>query len=186
MLRWETPVLLNGVPESGTPSFDLWRSPKSLDVASRFRSSVVRGSDLFFGRRFQVPAAVLHNGSSLRTSSATCATCHQGSPSRWMDIGTTNRPDLAPADDLPLFRITCVSSAPAHPLLGRVQYTEDPGRALVTGKCADVGSIVMQQLRGLSARAPYSRMDPRRALLMWSIFIIGGSRSAIPIRKSRT
>jgi cytochrome c peroxidase len=36
-----------------------------------------------------------------------------------------------------------------------VIYTTDPGRALVTGKCSDVGSIVMQQFRGLSARAPY-------------------------------
>ena len=33
--------------------------------------------------------------------------------------------------------------------------TQDPGRALITGKCADVGSIVMQQFRGLTARAPY-------------------------------
>ena len=34
-------------------------------------------------------------------------------------------------------------------------YTQDPGRALITGKCHDVGSIVMQQFRGLAARAPY-------------------------------
>ena len=31
----------------------------------------------------------------------------------------------------------------------------DPGRALVSGLCNDVGTIVMQQFRGLSARAPY-------------------------------
>jgi cytochrome c peroxidase len=36
-----------------------------------------------------------------------------------------------------------------------VTYTQDPGRALISGKCADVGSIVMQQFRGLAARAPY-------------------------------
>jgi cytochrome c peroxidase len=36
-----------------------------------------------------------------------------------------------------------------------VIYTTDPGRALISGRCVDVGSIVMQQLRGLSARAPY-------------------------------
>jgi len=39
--------------------------------------------------------------------------------------------------------------------LGRITYTTDLGRALITGKCSDVGSIVMQQFRGLSARAPY-------------------------------
>jgi cytochrome c peroxidase len=36
-----------------------------------------------------------------------------------------------------------------------VIFTHDPGRALISGKCYDVGSIVMGQLRGLAARAPY-------------------------------
>jgi cytochrome c peroxidase len=36
-----------------------------------------------------------------------------------------------------------------------VIYTNDPGRALISGRCMDVGAIVMQQFRGLSARAPY-------------------------------
>ena len=31
----------------------------------------------------------------------------------------------------------------------------DPGRALISGKCNDVGTIVMQQFRGMAARAPY-------------------------------
>ncbi len=39
--------------------------------------------------------------------------------------------------------------------LGRVIYTHDPGRALISGRCIDVGSIIMQQFRGLAARAPY-------------------------------
>ena len=50
---------------------------------------------------------------------------------------------------------TCNAGAPAHPFLGRVIRTQDPGRALITGKCADVGAITVQQLRGLAARAPY-------------------------------
>ena len=37
---------------------------------------------------------------------------------------------------------------------GRI-YTQDPGRALISGKCEDVGAIVIQQFRGLAARAPY-------------------------------
>ena len=39
--------------------------------------------------------------------------------------------------------------------LGRTFLTQDPGRAFVTGKCADAGSVLMQQFRGLTARAPY-------------------------------
>jgi cytochrome c peroxidase len=54
-----------------------------------------------------------------------------------------------------VFKITCSRDANPHPYLGRVIFTTDPGRALISGKCADVGSIVMQQLRGLAARAPY-------------------------------
>ena len=74
---------------------------------------------------------------------------------RWMDIGTTNRPAAADAPELPLFRITCSSTVTPHATLGRTIYTQDPGRALVSGKCADVGAVVMQQFRGLAARSPY-------------------------------
>ena len=33
--------------------------------------------------------------------------------------------------------------------------TSDPGRALVTGKCVDVGKFRIPSMRGLAARAPY-------------------------------
>ena len=64
-------------------------------------------------------------------------------------------PTATPAPDLPLFRIDCHNDAPPHPYLGRKIYTTDPGRALITGRCADVGKVVIQQMRGLAARAPY-------------------------------
>ena len=156
--------LLSGAPESspsaaGSPSFDIWRSPKSLDFVNSFRASIARGSNLFYTRPFAVPHAVLHNdrlsSASAQPNNATCATCHQAGFNRWMDIGTTDLPDPSASSDLPVFRITCDSAVTAHPTLGRVIYTQDPGRALITGKCADVGSIVMQQMRGLSARGPY-------------------------------
>jgi hypothetical protein len=73
-------------------------------------------------------------------------------------ITILNRTGLIHAQDhpfFPLFRITCRNMASPHPVLGRVIYTQDPGRALISGKCADAGSIVMPQFRGLAARAPY-------------------------------
>jgi len=112
----------------------------------------------------------------------------------WMDLGTTNMPwakvaanvaheraPYAPAYDqatqkaalpaeadrsaeLPLFKLTCKASAPPHPFLGRVIYTSDPGRALITGRCADIGAITMQQMRGLAARAPYFSNGSARTL----------------------
>jgi cytochrome c peroxidase len=91
----------------------------------------------------------------------TCATCHNTSltgqdlSAGWVDLGTANSPWASDAPDLPMFKVTCNADATPHTFLGRVIYTHDPGRALVTGRCIDVGSIVMQQFRGLSARAPY-------------------------------
>ncbi|NLG76761.1 MAG: hypothetical protein GX535_11020, partial [Xanthomonadaceae bacterium] len=66
--------------------------------------------------------------------------------------------------ELPLFKITCKEDRPQHLFLGRVIYTQDPGRALITGKCYDVGAIVMQQFRALSARAPYFSNGSARTL----------------------
>jgi hypothetical protein len=92
-----------------------------------FRQSASRGSALFMAK---------------------CASCHnEKAAMRAMDIGTANHPLAEAAPDLPLFKATCAD--------GRIVYTQDPGRALVTGKCADIGAIVPQQMRGLAARAPY-------------------------------
>ena len=116
--------------EAAIPSsFELWDKPDAVDVQLAFRTSVARGSDLFAAR---------------------CATCHTVGEGgvHAMSIGTTNRPYAPEAGDLPLFRITCDAD-------GRIIETQDPGKALVTGKCSDVGAIMMQQLRGLAARAPY-------------------------------
>jgi hypothetical protein len=129
-------------------AFEPWRNLSVANLAIRqsaFRASVVRGVDLFASRQFR-----LADGKQ-----GTCATCHQPGINRSIDIGTTNLPTAKESPELPLFRITCDASAPPHPQLGRTFLTQDPGRALITGKCADVGSIVTQQFRGLTARAPY-------------------------------
>jgi cytochrome c peroxidase len=138
------------------------------DVEKRaFRASVVRGNAIFSSREFAIgETANLHlpDGSAVpahKAATGSCATCHSAPMTGtakghgWMDIGTTTQAEAQDAPDLPLFKITCNADAEPHPYLGRVIYTNDPGRALVTGKCKDVGSIVMQQFRGLSARAPY-------------------------------
>lgn len=111
----------------------------------------------------------------------------------WMDLGTTNMPwarvanDLGSVrepwahaydmsttdasgaatprvDELPLFKLTCKESAMPHPFLGRTIYTQDPGRALINGRCRDIGAITMQQMRGLAARAPYFSNGSARTL----------------------
>jgi hypothetical protein len=131
-------------------SFDRWRTPAvagDVGLQLEFRASVARGSDVFFGHRFQVQA-----GSA---QMATCASCHSPGMPRWMDIGTSNVSDVKQSSDLPLFRISCDTQSTPREYHGRVLYTHDPGRALISGKCADTGAFVMQQFHALPARAPY-------------------------------
>jgi hypothetical protein len=141
---------IGAVPAAGNlvASFDPWRNASAAKLAIRqraFRESVLRGVDLFASREFR-----LADGKP-----GTCATCHGPGINRAIDIGTTNLPTAKESPELPLFRITCDAAAPPHPQLGRSFLTQDPGRALITGRCADAGSILTQQFRGLSARAPY-------------------------------
>ena len=74
---------------------------------------------------------------------------------------------------LPVFKLTCRSDAKPHPFLGRVIYSSDPGRALITGKCADIGAITMGQFRGLAARAPYFSNGSAKDLMSWWITMTG-------------
>lgn len=41
------------------------------------------------------------------------------------------------------------------PLAGQMFEITDPGRASITGKCADIGKVNGPILRGFAARAPY-------------------------------
>ena len=151
-------------------SFDTWKNGPDPGSPSEqeFRRSVARGAEIFSHRPLAITGAVGVNTSAAAVNGS-CATCHDISMSgmasaRWIDTGSTNQPWAIAASDLPLFKITCNADAPAHPFLGRVIYTQDPGRAMTTGKCADVGAITVQQLRGLSARAPYFSNGSARTL----------------------
>ena len=129
---------------------------------SAFRESVARGAEIFAKRTFLIDdSAGITNmgfGSPVRNS---CAFCHNMqrtgmdvAPGQ-VDIGTTNSPHANSSPELPLFKLTCKADARAHPYLGRVVYTQDPGFALTTGKCVDIGKITMQSMRALAARPPY-------------------------------
>jgi hypothetical protein len=153
-------------------NFDMWTpAPGETQEQREFRESVARGHDVFFIRVFFVTDTAHINTVGLgNPMKRTCATCHNSAmvgtdlSAGWVDVGTTNLPFARQSvpnpwsdaeHELPLFKITCNEEARPHPFLGREIYTQDPGRALISGKCYDVGSIVMGQFRGLAARAPY-------------------------------
>lgn len=143
-------------------SFDMWADSDPKTPQAEFRASVARGYDLFFRRPFFIQDVAGFNTIGMGNPyKRTCAFCHNGQLSGidvspgFMDIGVQTQPTADPAPHLPLFKLTCHASALPHPYLGRVVYTHDPGRALISGRCADIGSINLQQIRGLAARAPY-------------------------------
>jgi hypothetical protein len=180
-----TSVLGNNTTAYVFPIGDVWRSlPRTgdaqRDAQSAYRESVARGHDVFFFRTFWIKDAMHLNTVGLGNPvKRTCSTCHgmhmtgMDTANGWMDIGTTNLPwatekPISPwakeTPEMPLFKVTCDKAAAPHPFLGRVIYTQDPGRALITGRCNDVGTIVMQQFRGLAARAPYFSNGSARTL----------------------
>ena len=147
------------------------RTTTGENARNAARESIARGHDVFMFRTFWIKDSMHLNSVGLGNPvKRTCATCHgmhmtgMDTANGWMDIGTTNLPwatevPLNPWTDakpqMPLFRVTCRPGVRPHPFLGRVIYTQDPGRALISGLCNDVGTIVMEQFRGLAARAPY-------------------------------
>lgn len=174
--RGEAGVLGNNTTRWVIPMEDKWKAlPRGDDAAANARNaareSIQRGHDVYMFRTFWIRDSMHLNSVGLgNPTKRTCATCHgmhltgMDTANGWMDIGTTNLPwasevPLNPWNtakpEMPLFRLTCKANVPPHPFLGRVIHTQDPGRALVSGRCNDIGTIVIQQLRGLAARAPY-------------------------------
>lgn len=100
-----------------------------------------------------------------------CGTCHDTpnvgnhSVKAPLDIGIADAGASSPPgldiSGLPVFTLRCV----AGPFAGRTYVVTDPGRALISGKCADVGKLKGPILRGLAARAPYFHNGSAETLL---------------------
>jgi cytochrome c peroxidase len=143
--------------------FEAWeKNPGAVSMSEKaFRQSVARGARVFRDKTFLITDSAGINspigfGNPVRNS---CVFCHNMSmmgndvaPGQ-VDLGTTTQPFADPAPHLPLFRIRCLGEP--HPHYGRTILTNDPGYALTTGRCADVGKITLQSMRGLASRAPY-------------------------------
>jgi len=124
-----------------------WTSVSGSDSAAR--QAIARGEMLFNNRPMRITGVPGFNdvqGNSQVVG--TCTSCHNApnvggdSSFAMMNIGTD-----APKADLPSYVLLCND--------GTQLLTTDPGRAMVTGKCADIGKVKVPGLRGLSARAPY-------------------------------
>jgi len=145
--------------------FDLYSSWSGLPGQGQEtdrRQSIARGEEVFNTTDINITGvAGLNDALNQPTIPGFCGTCHDTpnvgdhSVKAPLNIGVANAgADSPPALDvtgLPVFTIWCTSG----PLAGQMFEVTDPGRALITGKCADIGKVKGPILRGLAARAPY-------------------------------
>lgn len=136
--------------------FTMYRSWANLN-GEPHRNSVARGEDLF--NNFPIPitgVAGLNDELGQDVIMGTCTTCHD-TPSAGnhsfsvpLAIGTSAYPAMSALDiaGLPVYTVQCIAT-------GAITEVTDLGRALITGKCADIGKLKGPVLRALAARAPY-------------------------------
>jgi cytochrome c peroxidase len=139
-------------------------APAATDAAAngrtgQARAAIARGEAIFNERRFSIRGVGGLNDEMRRPSiSGTCSTCHDtpnaGSHSlnRLMNTGPAAASAIGlDTAGLPLFTLRCN----AGPLAGQTVTVTDPGRAILSGRCADIGRLKVPTLRNLAARPPY-------------------------------
>jgi cytochrome c peroxidase len=136
------------------------------------RQSIARGEEVFNTTPINITGvAGINDVLKQPTFHGFCGTCHDTpnvgdhSVKAPLDIGIADAgPKSPPALDisaLPVFTLTCTSG----PLAGQVFLVTDPGRALISGNCADIGKLKGPILRGLASRAPYFHNGSAATLL---------------------
>jgi cytochrome c peroxidase len=147
--------------------FDLykpWLGLSGSEQATQYRESVARGEEVFNTTPINITGVTgLNDVLNQPSISGFCGTCHDTpnvgnhSVKAPLNIGIANAgPNSPPALDisgLPVFTLQCTLTQ--GPLAGQTFVVTDPGRALISGKCADIGKVKGPILRGLAARAPY-------------------------------
>jgi cytochrome c peroxidase len=128
------------------------------DAVSNARAAIARGQEIFNTKRIVITGVGGLNNHTFSNGVhvgdpivGTCTTCHDtpnaGSHSvkAPLNIGIAD-PSVAPY--LPVYTLRNIAT-------GDTVETTDPGRAMISGKWADVGLFKGPVLRALSARAPY-------------------------------
>ena len=158
-----TPPGVNFNPVAMT-LFSKWATLKD-DGRNSARAAVARGEALF--NTFPIPISGVSGLNDLPGVPASfvgsCTTCHNTpnvgnhSVPLAINIGVTEFPPVAALDitGLPVYTIHCAAGAQTPINHDSTIQTTDPARALITGKCADIGKTKGPILRGLAARAPY-------------------------------
>lgn len=146
--------------------FDSWsKLSDPSDGTTAARAAIARGQALFNSMPITISGVTGLNDlpgvpANLK---GTCTTCHDTpnvgnhSVQLAINIGVADYPALSSLDikGLPVYTIRCSAGVPLPIGKSQTFKTTDPGRALITGKCADTGKTKGPVLRGLAGRAPY-------------------------------
>jgi len=148
--------------------FDLYDSWAHIDdrhynERTAARRSVARGEKLF--NTLPIPitgVAGLNDALNQPVINGFCGTCHDSpnvgdhSVPAPLNIGLADASRRTP--DLPLITVMCNAT-------GKITQVTDIGRAMVSGKCADIGKFKGPILRGLAGRGPYFHNGSAATLL---------------------
>jgi cytochrome c peroxidase len=159
------PVGLNPTGAPFDPSaftiFDAWGNlaGRRHDDEYRARRAIARGQEIFNTKPIVITGVAGLNNQTFSNGvtvpdpfTGTCTTCHDTpnvgnhSVKAPLNIGLTDASRRTA--DMPLYTLRRISN-------GDTIMTTDPGRAMITGKWADVGKFKGPILRALAARAPY-------------------------------
>jgi cytochrome c peroxidase len=146
---------------------DDWRhNNHERSMVNEHRRSVARGEELFNKTRINITAVSgLNDELKVDSIPGFCGTCHDSpnignhSVKAPLNIGVPDAGDKKPPaldiSGLPVFTLKCTNVPDSDPLKNKVYKVTDPGRAMISGKCKDIGRFKGPILRGLAARAPY-------------------------------
>ena len=149
--------------------FDAWdHLPRPHRDEDHARQAILRGQRLFNTLPITITGVAGLNNETFPSGvtvpgsfTGTCTTCHDTpnagdhSVKAPLNIGLTDASRRTP--DMPLYTLRRLST-------GETVTTTDPGRAMSTGKWADIGKFKGPILRGLAARAPYFHNGSARSL----------------------
>jgi len=131
-----------------TRLFAAWENDKNAQ-----RAAIARGEKLFGSKPIAITGVGgLNDALGLPTIAGTCTTCHDTpnvgnhSVALPIDIGLTDASRRT--RDMPLYTLR-------NKTTNETRQTTDPGRAMITGKWADIGKFKGPILRSLVARPPY-------------------------------
>jgi hypothetical protein len=138
----------------------------------RQRQSIARGEEVFNTTKIKITeVGGLNDALNMKSIPGFCGTCHDTpnvgdhSVKAPLNIGVADAgaksPPALDISGLPVFTLTCTQG----PLAGQTFTVTDPGRALISGKCEDIGKVKGPILRGLAARAPYFHNGSATTLL---------------------